>query len=127
MKIKEEPLADKDIQYNPQQKEDMNDKSSSTREIASTEEDPLCKKDEPLVDIVIQYPRQKQDMNSGNESPKSKSSSREITSTEEDPLHKKRRRCGDCTGCRAANCEKCPACLDMRKYGGPGTLRSACR
>ena len=86
-------------------------------------------KDESLADEGIQYPRQKADMNSGNESPNGKSSSnRDSTTTEEDPLCKKLRvHCGDCTGCRAKNCEKCPACLDMPKYGGPGNMHQACR
>ena len=76
-------------------------------------------------------------MNSGNESQNVKSSSnREVIDPleDEDPLRKKVKvRCGECSGCRpggrarAKNCQKCPACLDMPKYGGPGNLRLACR
>jgi hypothetical protein len=40
---------------------------------------------------------------------------------------KKRSRCGTCAGCRKADCEACNYCLDMVKYGGPGTLRKACK
>ena len=37
-------------------------------------------------------------------------------------------RCGDCTGCqRADDCKECPACLDKRKYGGPGKVNRVCR
>ena len=35
-------------------------------------------------------------------------------------------RCGKCDGCYAVNCGKCYKCLDMIKYGGPGTLKQAC-
>ena len=53
----------------------------------------------------------------------------QIVSTEGGPLPKERKpRCGDCTGCqRADDCKECPACLDKRKYGGPGILRRVCR
>ena len=85
-------------------------------------------KDESLLGEGIQYPRQKEDTNSGNEAPNGKSSlNRQSTTTEEDPLCKKRRRCGECIGCRADNCKVCPACLDMPKYGGPGNKRQVCR
>ena len=35
-------------------------------------------------------------------------------------------RCGKCIGCNSKNCGKCYKCLDMVKYGGPGTLKQAC-
>ena len=41
-------------------------------------------------------------------------------------IRKDFRRCGDCDGCRAENCGKCSACLDMPKYGGPGKINMAC-
>ena len=39
----------------------------------------------------------------------------------------KRRRCGTCLGCIATDCGKCGSCLDMPKFGGPGTKRQSCR
>ncbi len=33
----------------------------------------------------------------------------------------RKRRCGKCDGCLAANCTKCAHCLDMKQYGGKGT------
>ena len=38
----------------------------------------------------------------------------------------KRRRCGECAGCVAENCGACGNCLDMPKFGGPGTRRQTC-
>lgn len=39
---------------------------------------------------------------------------------------KKRSRCGSCTGCKAADCQICPMCLDKPKYGGPGKKKQCC-
>ena len=39
----------------------------------------------------------------------------------------KRKRCGECEGCNAANCGKCDNCRDMPCYGGKGTKRQSCR
>ena len=39
---------------------------------------------------------------------------------------KRKNRCGDCDGCRAANCGSCPHCRDMIKFGGPGKMKQAC-
>ncbi|KAI9906996.1 hypothetical protein PsorP6_004035 [Peronosclerospora sorghi] len=36
-------------------------------------------------------------------------------------------RCGDCQGCLAPDCMKCPHCLDMKKYGGPGLRKQTCK
>ena len=36
-------------------------------------------------------------------------------------------RCGECTGCHQPNCGKCPECVDMRCFGGPGLKKKACR
>ena len=41
-------------------------------------------------------------------------------------LGKKRNRCGNCMGCRAAECKVCPMCLDKPKYGGPGKKKKCC-
>ena len=39
---------------------------------------------------------------------------------------KRKRRCGQCTGCTKPCCGKCGNCLDMVKFGGPGTKKRAC-
>ena len=36
-------------------------------------------------------------------------------------------RCGECVACKAPDCRKCSHCLDMPKYGGPGTTRRPCK
>lgn len=36
-------------------------------------------------------------------------------------------RCGECQGCHAPDCMKCPHCLDMKKYGGPGLRKQTCK
>jgi len=36
-------------------------------------------------------------------------------------------RCGNCSGCMQPNCRKCAACTDMKRYGGEGKLRQACK
>ncbi|KAJ8569402.1 hypothetical protein ON010_g5856 [Phytophthora cinnamomi] len=36
-------------------------------------------------------------------------------------------RCGECEGCHAPDCKKCPHCLDMKKYGGPGLRKQTCK
>jgi hypothetical protein len=36
-------------------------------------------------------------------------------------------RCGECSGCTASDCMKCPHCLDMKKYGGPGLRKQTCK
>ena len=36
------------------------------------------------------------------------------------------RRCGNCKACTAPDCRKCVYCLDMKKYGGPGTKKQRC-
>ena len=48
-------------------------------------------------------------------------------STEEELQSKKgKQRCGNCVGCWTDDCGVCPACLDMPKNGGPGTLKEVC-
>ena len=39
----------------------------------------------------------------------------------------KRRRCGECAGCKAPNCGHCTFCLDMPCFGGSGTMRQSCK
>ncbi len=38
----------------------------------------------------------------------------------------KRKRCGECEGCSRDDCGKCKHCRDMRKFGGPGSLKKPC-
>ena len=38
----------------------------------------------------------------------------------------RRKRNGECEGCKARECQKCKYCLDMKKYGGQGRLRRPC-
>ena len=42
--------------------------------------------------------------------------------------YKKKRmcRCNKCENCLKVNCKSCRACKDMKKYGGPGTLKLSC-
>ena len=38
------------------------------------------------------------------------------------------RRCGQCEGClRLDDCGQCAECLDMKKFGGPGRKKKACK
>ena len=39
---------------------------------------------------------------------------------------KRKRRCGQCDGCLAADCGQCGACLDKPKFGGAGVKKQAC-
>lgn len=39
----------------------------------------------------------------------------------------KRRRCGECNGCLASNCNVCVNCVDMLANGGPGRCRLPCK
>jgi hypothetical protein len=41
-------------------------------------------------------------------------------------IGERRRRCNECSGCRAENCGRCGMCLDMPKYGGKGMKRQPC-
>ncbi|KAK7079931.1 hypothetical protein SK128_001899 [Halocaridina rubra] len=34
--------------------------------------------------------------------------------------------CNKCVGCTTPNCQKCVNCMDMKKYGGPGTKKKPC-
>jgi len=36
------------------------------------------------------------------------------------------RRCGSCQNCLTEDCRKCVYCVDMKKYGGPGTKKQRC-
>ncbi|CAM9487076.1 unnamed protein product, partial [Sphacelaria rigidula] len=38
----------------------------------------------------------------------------------------KRKRCGNCAGCRAKACDRCKYCLDSKKNNGPNKLRQPC-
>ncbi|KAJ1452911.1 hypothetical protein M885DRAFT_300033 [Pelagophyceae sp. CCMP2097] len=38
----------------------------------------------------------------------------------------RRGRCGTCEGCLADECGTCRMCIDMKKRGGPGTIRKPC-
>ena len=40
---------------------------------------------------------------------------------------KARRRCGECTACKRADCRACKYCLDKPKFGGSDTLRRCCQ
>jgi len=42
-------------------------------------------------------------------------------------LKKRSNRCGRCYGCSLPNCLQCSPCKDMKKYGGPGTKKQACK
>ena len=35
-------------------------------------------------------------------------------------------RCGMCAGCIGDNCGTCRFCLNMKQFGGPGTLKQPC-
>lgn len=38
----------------------------------------------------------------------------------------KRKRCGQCAGCKSDDCSTCPNCRDMKKFGGSGRKKQAC-
>ena len=52
--------------------------------------------------------------------------SRGTRSTAKKSTTKPPRRCGNCKSCTAPDCRKCVYCLDMKKYGGPGTKKQRC-
>ena len=39
---------------------------------------------------------------------------------------RRRKRCGNCSGCTRSNCGECIFCLDMPRFGGPGSKKQAC-
>ena len=41
-------------------------------------------------------------------------------------FREKKRRCGQCEGCKKEDCAVCKFCLDKPKFGGPSTLRQRC-
>ena len=44
------------------------------------------------------------------------------------PSTKRRRSCcGSCEACYRDDCGSCDHCKDMKKYGGPGVRKQACR
>ena len=38
-----------------------------------------------------------------------------------------RHRCGKCENCEKPDCASCAHCIDMKKFGGKGKLRQACK
>ena len=42
------------------------------------------------------------------------------------PHRRRRVRCRRCEPCTRTDCTECVFCLDMRKYGGPGTSKQSC-
>eukprot|EP00615_Pteridomonas_danica_P004691 CAMPEP_0114369336 /NCGR_PEP_ID=MMETSP0101-20121206/31599_1 /TAXON_ID=38822 ORGANISM="Pteridomonas danica, Strain PT" /NCGR_SAMPLE_ID=MMETSP0101 /ASSEMBLY_ACC=CAM_ASM_000211 /LENGTH=462 /DNA_ID=CAMNT_0001520145 /DNA_START=5 /DNA_END=1393 /DNA_ORIENTATION=+ len=70
------------------------------------------------------------DVSSGQGSPIQETHSSLIANNESNNLKTKqvirKQRCGDCSGCRATECGVCKFCLNMRKFGGPGTLKQPC-
>ena len=43
------------------------------------------------------------------------------------PVKRRRSRCGACEGCCQKDCGECDHCKDMKKFGGPGIRKQACR
>ena len=39
---------------------------------------------------------------------------------------KRSQQCGECIPCKSKDCQKCSACQDMVKYGGPGKKKQCC-
>ena len=39
---------------------------------------------------------------------------------------RRKKRCGTCSGCTRSNCGECIFCLDMPRFGGPGSKKQAC-
>ncbi len=39
----------------------------------------------------------------------------------------RRNRCGKCENCKKQDCGKCTHCIDMKKFGGKGKLKQACK
>ena len=40
---------------------------------------------------------------------------------------KARKRCNECTGCKAEDCGSCAPCKDKKKFGGPNVRKQACK
>lgn len=40
---------------------------------------------------------------------------------------RRRGRCGQCDGCQRKDCGECITCKDMKKFGGAGRLKKACK
>ena len=38
-----------------------------------------------------------------------------------------RKRCNECTGCKAEDCGQCAPCKDKKKFGGPNVRKQACK
>ncbi|XP_063610138.1 uncharacterized protein LOC134784037, partial [Penaeus indicus] len=49
-----------------------------------------------------------------------------VTTTASGKVLRKTQWCNKCPGCTTPNCRKCVNCLDMKKYGGPGTKKKPC-
>ncbi|KAG7166224.1 histone-lysine N-methyltransferase trithorax-like, partial [Homarus americanus] len=49
-----------------------------------------------------------------------------VTTTASGKVLRKTQWCNKCPGCTTPNCLKCVNCLDMKKYGGPGTKKKPC-
>ncbi|KAK4299758.1 hypothetical protein Pmani_027978 [Petrolisthes manimaculis] len=49
-----------------------------------------------------------------------------VTTTASGKVLRKTQWCNKCPGCTTPNCLKCSNCLDMKKYGGPGTKKKPC-
>ncbi|XP_065920475.1 uncharacterized protein [Dysidea avara] len=50
----------------------------------------------------------------------------QVGKTSNNTQRKRSRRCGECIGCTSVDCQKCSACQDMVKYGGPGKKKQCC-
>merc|ERR1712156_505659 len=78
--------------------------------------------DQAIEITPIREVRSKRLANSGSSSSKTNGTqSMAKKSTTKPP-----RRCGSCKACTAPDCRKCVYCLDMKKYGGPGTKKQRC-
>ena len=39
----------------------------------------------------------------------------------------RKRRCGECEGCKRQNCGECIYCKDSKRFGGPNKMKQACK
>ena len=49
-----------------------------------------------------------------------------LSSVQKKGKGRRRKRCGNCSGCTRSNCGECIFCLDMPRFGGPGSKKQAC-
>ena len=75
------------------------------------------------------WPKTKQSHLNTNKTPKKPKACRPVTNgsnVKPSSGRVRRIRCKQCEACLSEDCKECVYCQDMKKYGGPGTLKKSC-